>query len=113
MQVDDFFFYGLLLFGFCLIFYNIKYLLYTLCGWSSSPQQFHDKIILLTGAGSGIGAGLAKTLAHEGSILILFDINEKALNEIAKCCREKTTVYTFLCDVSDYEYVLFYSIKFT
>ncbi|MFX1436678.1 MAG: SDR family NAD(P)-dependent oxidoreductase, partial [Promethearchaeota archaeon] len=40
-----------------------------------------DKIVVLTGAASGIGRSTALLFAKEGAIQILSDINEKKLKE--------------------------------
>jgi len=44
-------------------------------------QHFHDKVAAVTGAGSGIGRGLALELAGRGSRLALSDIDEVGLAE--------------------------------
>lgn len=42
--------------------------------------RLHDKIILITGAGRGIGAGIARAMAAEGAAVILTDIRPDAFN---------------------------------
>jgi all-trans-retinol dehydrogenase (NAD+) len=57
---------------------------------------------LITGAGSGLGLLAAEELARRGSRLVLWDLNEAALETAAE--RVKTAggeVHTFACDVSD------------
>ncbi len=44
-------------------------------------KDFNDKVVVLTGAGSGIGRALALKLAGEGARLALSDINRPALDE--------------------------------
>ncbi len=44
-------------------------------------KSLQDKVVLLTGAGSGIGRCLANELAQQGAKLILMDMNEKGLQE--------------------------------
>ena len=46
------------------------------------------KIVLITGASSGIGAGTAQHFASWQCRLALVGRNTEALNEIAKCCLE-------------------------
>lgn len=43
-------------------------------------STWHNKQILITGAGSGIGQALARLFANQGAKLILTDINETNLN---------------------------------
>ncbi|MDY6905846.1 MAG: SDR family oxidoreductase [Thermodesulfobacteriota bacterium] len=46
-------------------------------------KSLKDKVVAITGAGSGIGRGLALRLASEGCALALSDINETGLQETA------------------------------
>ena len=40
-------------------------------------MRLKDKIIVITGAASGFGKGIAKKFSDEGARLILVDINEQ------------------------------------
>ena len=44
-------------------------------------NRFKNKIVLVTGAGSGIGRSTAMRLDQEGATLIIADINKDQLNE--------------------------------
>ncbi len=62
-----------------------------------------DQSILITGAASGIGRLLATELASKGAKLILWDIQEQALSEVAQdlVSRYATTVATYCCDLAN------------
>ncbi|MGN6701534.1 MAG: SDR family NAD(P)-dependent oxidoreductase, partial [Burkholderiaceae bacterium] len=40
-------------------------------------MRVQDKVILVTGAGSGIGEGIAKRLAQEGARVVVNDLNRE------------------------------------
>ncbi|MCK5424370.1 MAG: 3-oxoacyl-ACP reductase FabG [Emcibacter sp.] len=46
-------------------------------------KRLQDKIAVVTGAGQGIGAAIAKRLSSEGAKLVLVDINEDCLKDIS------------------------------
>ena len=45
-------------------------------------QRFTDKVVLVTGAGSGIGRAAAERLATEGGSVFCADINQQALDDV-------------------------------
>ncbi len=47
-------------------------------------KRLEEKIAVITGAGQGIGAAIAKRLASEGAKLVLVDINEDCLKDISQ-----------------------------
>ena len=59
-------------------------------------MKFQDKIAVVTGAGQGIGAAIAKRLASEGAKLVLVDINEDCLKSHGLA----TEVLTIAADIS-------------
>ena len=53
-----------------------------------------DKVIVITGASSGIGAALAELLGARGASVVLVARREHALREVAARCGERTFVVT-------------------
>jgi NAD(P)-dependent dehydrogenase (short-subunit alcohol dehydrogenase family) len=47
-------------------------------------HSFHNKVVVITGAGSGIGRALALQFAREGARLALSDINQAGLDDTLK-----------------------------
>lgn len=71
-------------------------------------KSVKGEIVLITGAGRGIGQEVALIYASEGAIVVCVDINEKLNLEtvrlISNLGYEKAHAYT--CDVSDYSQVI-------
>ncbi|XP_038622663.1 epidermal retinol dehydrogenase 2 [Tachyglossus aculeatus] len=65
------------------------------------------EIVLITGAGSGIGRLLALKFARLGAILVLWDVNEEGNKETAKLAQETgaARVHAYTCDCSRKEEV--------
>ncbi len=65
-------------------------------------RRFEDRVVLITGAASGIGRACALRLAEEGARLALCDVQTEALEAVAKQARERgSDVETRRVDVSD------------
>lgn len=64
-------------------------------------QNFQQKVIVITGAGSGIGRELAIQLAAKGAVLALNDLKEDALAETWELLPEKAQGLMKAFDVGD------------
>ena len=65
-------------------------------------ERFTDKVVLITGAASGIGRATAERLAQEGASLALSDVNADGLEQTGETCRGLgAKVLTMVADVSD------------
>jgi NAD(P)-dependent dehydrogenase (short-subunit alcohol dehydrogenase family) len=66
-----------------------------------------DKVIIITGASSGIGKGIAIHLSNLGAKCVLMGRNEERLNNVRKECKNETLVYSFdLIDFDKYQWVI-------
>lgn len=50
-------------------------------------MELRDKTVLITGAGRGLGAAMAKSLASRGANLALVDLESPALHAVCAACR--------------------------
>jgi len=65
-------------------------------------QNFRNKVAAITGAGSGIGAALAESLARQGCNLALADIDESSLQKVAdKLSHTGVQITQHILDVSN------------
>ncbi len=68
-------------------------------------KDFHNKVAVITGAGSGIGRALAVALAAQGARLALSDLNQDGLTETIAQLPAGTEARTYRLDVSNCEAV--------
>ena len=63
--------------------------------------MFADKVVVITGAGSGIGRALAQRFAGKGARLALSDVDPKGLDETLKSLPAVTQARGYALDVSN------------
>lgn len=64
-------------------------------------MQLNDKVAVVTGAGSGIGAAIARAFSKEGARVILWDVDLKAAEEIRQTCASPSMAACMQVDVTD------------
>lgn len=64
-------------------------------------SRFNGKVVVITGAGSGIGRALAQQLAGKGARLALSDVNAQGLNETLASLPATIEARGYALDVSD------------
>jgi NAD(P)-dependent dehydrogenase (short-subunit alcohol dehydrogenase family) len=67
-------------------------------------EELQDKVVMVTGAGSGIGKATALVLARMGARLLLADINGPAVTETAHVIGHTAVAQT--CDVTQEDHVI-------
>lgn len=65
-------------------------------------KNVSGEIVLITGAGSGIGRLLSLKFASLGATVVLWDINQEGLKETSRLARENGAerVHCYVCDCS-------------
>ncbi|NWH91817.1 RDHE2 dehydrogenase, partial [Aegithalos caudatus] len=83
-----------------LIYYSLESLVFLIV--PRRKKNVSGEIVLITGAGSGIGRLLAIKFARLGATVVLWDINQEGLNCAVKQVRENGAgrVYSYVCDCS-------------
>ncbi|MGY3141385.1 NADP-dependent 3-hydroxy acid dehydrogenase YdfG [Ewingella americana] len=62
-------------------------------------SRFTDKVVVVTGAGSGMGAATARRFASEGAIVVLVGRTKEKLEKVAQSL-SSTQYYIHIADVS-------------
>ncbi|XP_044538623.1 short-chain dehydrogenase/reductase family 16C member 6-like [Gracilinanus agilis] len=65
-------------------------------------KKVAGEIVLITGAGSGLGRLLTLEFVRQGAIVVLWDINQEGLSETCRLAREHSPngVHAYTCDCS-------------
>jgi hypothetical protein len=61
-------------------------------GWLRHAHTMPGDVVLITGAGSGLGRLLALRFASEGCQLVLWDLNHTAVEAVARECKARGAV---------------------
>ena len=68
--------------------------------------RFDDRVVLITGAGSGIGKASAQRIASEGGTVVCVDLQEEAVQQVAdEIVASGGEACALSCDVSDQQSV--------
>jgi 3-oxoacyl-[acyl-carrier protein] reductase/2-hydroxycyclohexanecarboxyl-CoA dehydrogenase len=66
----------------------------------TQANTFHDQVVLITAAGSGLGRGIAIDLASRGAAVYVWDRDAGALQELSEYAKaEKLTITTNVVDL--------------
>ncbi|KAM4688313.1 epidermal retinol dehydrogenase 2 [Discoglossus pictus] len=86
------------------LFLTIYLLLESIVLWflPSRKKNVAGELVLITGAGSGIGRLLALQFGRLGATLVLWDLNEEGNKETSRLAKENgaVRVHTYTCDCS-------------
>src|SRR5690242_18760229 len=64
-------------------------------------KRLNDKVIIVTGAGGGLGEGIANVLAHEGAKVVIAELRKDAGERVAARIRKRVgKALAVPCDVS-------------
>ncbi|XP_068044680.1 epidermal retinol dehydrogenase 2-like [Anomalospiza imberbis] len=94
------FFLETLQFTVLLVYYLLESLVFLVV--PRRKKNVSGEIVLITGAGSGIGRLLAVKFASLGATVVLWDINQEGLNCTVRLARENGAgrVHSYVCDCS-------------
>jgi short-subunit dehydrogenase len=66
-------------------------------------SEFRDNVVIITGASSGIGAGLARQLSAQGAKIVLSARSSELLQSVRESCANPANVHVVRCDVNEKE----------
>lgn len=83
------------------IWYNVESFIHLFV--PMKKKNISGEVVLITGAGSGIGRLMAQEFAVLDTIVVLWDINQEGMKETARLVKQNGArrVYYYLCDCSD------------
>ncbi|KAM8839271.1 epidermal retinol dehydrogenase 2-like [Synchiropus picturatus] len=83
------------------LWYNLESFIYLFV--PMKKKNVVGEIVLITGAGGGIGRLMAQEFAALGTVLVLWDINQEGMKETARLAKQcgASRVHYYLCDCSD------------
>ncbi|XP_070775344.1 epidermal retinol dehydrogenase 2-like [Enoplosus armatus] len=82
------------------IWYNVESFIHLFV--PTKKKNISGEVVLITGAGSGIGRLMAQEFAALDTVLVLWDINQEGMKETARLVKQGgTRVHYYLCDCSD------------
>lgn len=83
------------------IWYNVESFVYLFV--PMKKKNISGEVVLITGAGSGIGRLMALEFAALDTVVVLWDINQEGMKETARMAKQSGArrVYNYLCDCSD------------
>ncbi|TKS80462.1 Epidermal retinol dehydrogenase 2 [Collichthys lucidus] len=83
------------------IWYNVESFIHFFV--PMKKKNIAGEVVLITGAGSGIGRLMAQEFAALGTVLVLWDINQEGMKETARLAKKSgaSRVHFYLCDCSD------------
>ena len=65
-------------------------------------MQIKESVFVITGGGRGLGRAMAESLAAEGAILALIDLNREALDEACTACEQAGgKARGYVCNITD------------
>lgn len=83
------------------VWYNVESLIHLFV--PKKKKNIAGEVVLITGAGSGIGRLMAEEFAALNTVLVLWDINQEGMKETARLAKNSgaSRVHYYLCDCSD------------
>src|SRR5258708_7743689 len=86
-----------------IIYYWLKGIVLFFIPRSIRSKSVEGETVLITGGGSGLGRALAIKFAKLGANIVVWDINEKGLEETVKLVEKEGVkkVRSYKCDITD------------